>query len=63
MSSYKGFLYVRNIPEKIKKNFKLWCIRRGISLSKGVTELMKQASLSDAPDYVVEAKKTLEREK
>lgn len=39
----KSTLYIRQIPNDVKNNFKAHCAERGLSLQDGIIELMREA--------------------
>lgn len=37
----EGTLYMRGIPSKVKKKFKLWCVENNLSMTEVVVACMK----------------------
>lgn len=43
----RGILFIRKMPTGVKDAFKAWCIRRGISMTDKVVEMMEDCVQND----------------
>lgn len=39
----EGVLYIRGLPEELRRRFKVSCIQQGISMGKRIEQLIREA--------------------